>query len=59
MSADDRNSAALEYAVRSRERHRIQLNGVCGYCKTIWPCELFWLARYVVIRLTAASQPPE
>jgi hypothetical protein len=55
VSADGTNSA-MEYVVRCRERHRIQLDGVCGYCRTVWPCEPFWLAHHVVIRLTAADK---
>ncbi len=55
MSTDYGHRAALEYAVRSKEQHGIQLNGRCGYCRTIWPCEPFWVAHHAVLRLSVAT----
>lgn len=51
-------NVALEYAIRSRERHGVQLDGMCELCDTAWPCEPFRLAHRVVMRLTRADDPP-
>lgn len=59
MTRDHSHAAALEYALRSRERHGIQLNGTCRYCRTIWPCEAFWLAQHAARRLSTADRMPQ
>jgi hypothetical protein len=49
---------ALEYALRSRDRHGVQIGGLCGHCGTLWPCEAFWIAHHAVIRLRTALDTP-
>jgi hypothetical protein len=43
----------LDIAIRVRDRHGVQLNGVCGHCpNTVWPCQAFVLSHSVILRLT-------
>jgi hypothetical protein len=50
---------ALAYALRSRERHGVRLNGRCELCRVAWPCQSFWIAHHIVIRLTGVAQRGE
>jgi len=55
---DYANQAALDYARRSRDRHGVQIGGLCGHCNTGWPCEPFWIAHHVLLRLSDDPTPP-